>query len=602
MKSLISFHPNDLDNIPPRSFNIIENCVIPRHTTDATRKVKPTSEEFEIYKEYEEGRKQVSYMKLPYRHFADLNRMKPDYRTCSNRYNSPNLLFKEMGRFTRNQEGYDVLTLPAGSVFFKGTPYFHTNMRTPTGEAIEFMWVGNALTAAMYAERYQGGIMVYKTTRDIKLMILSYSNCVNIYGKTPWSSTTHTALSPDTRRALELKFGVGISLKEQVARVREILQLSDDAPLPLYRSRDLRQFTYCAPPIKTRDFGRIENDLVVAEFFRARKSQLGVDGWFSPECFTPFHCRLKEEILIFPSCLELFVKHPLYWKNWFDYLPISRLPAEPFNIQYNYKEQNRGMRIFKYVTMCEDAKPSTAIKKLPDNKRIPLRSKLVYMTYNVFNLEPPNDLVDRDEACRMCSQMIKHQAPDVVALHKFPATHSDLLTTLLGGAYHIGCSHGIAVLVSKHVVTKAPPIEVLDTDSVCFKVGRVSIAAITITDTESYRQHFTTLPIDLFVSAFHINEQSRLTTIKASLDNMPDVILGCMGVLHTSARTLLGQHGFSCETYTRQLKHGTTYNGMIEDHILLKESPHKYTFNALCFGQSPYMPVIGFPSKSVHTV
>lgn len=308
-------------------------------------------------------------------------------------------------RIERNAAGYDVLVLPAGASFFKGTRYFHSDIG-----GLPYVWVGKPLVAVMYAERYSGGVLVYQAARQLRLFVLNHNNLRRMHETTQWDK-----LDPGLRSAFQLKTGMGIPLAEQARRVREYNRLLPDEPLVMHRTRRLWRFTYCTEPVRTRVFGAITNDRAVAQAFLELKAQLGdVDGWYSPESYTPFHCALSEEVMLFlgGEGVRLAPEHPLFWKHWVDKLPLGPggLPDAPFDMHPAYYGANRGLCLLQ----------SLAEQRAASGQRAAAPPAMM-LSWNVWGLRAPNALLTPEQVCDACVALLTSgPLPGVIALQGVP--------------------------------------------------------------------------------------------------------------------------------------------------------------------------------------
>lgn len=613
-QKIIALDSKDLALIPPEEIEVVFDCNQKKDIKiiDPTREQKPSIDEKKIYAKLVLDREPVRHSRLPYQPLRDVNKLKKVFGLCSTRELSPDQLLKDKGKIVTNRKGLKVLRLPKGTVLFKGTRYFNETKLDPSGNEIPFMWVGSPLVATTYAERFHGAIMVYRTNVIVDLLLLNAPNCQKMYDMTPWNLHENAEFSDENvlqtkyRTALELKFGVGISLTEQIKRVRALkseVDQPENPPIMYFQTRRLSRFTYCDYPEKTRGFGNMKNDVNVARFVYTRRKELGVDGWFSPETYSAFHCALTEEVLIFPTCVDILPNHPLFWKHWLQYLPINRLPTSPFDLNHIYTELNRGMQIFKYVTDCEDK--ALTIKRIPSNSQ----NMLSYLTYHVFNLENPNALINKQTSLANCASLIKKLDPDVVSFQIFPIDMIEALRSSLL-SYHI-CEQGhhhsktcIVVLIAKRITENPPSFyELLSTSgrnpskSVLVTFGQYRIVSTAIEDISSYVHSFEIIPMRRFVEAHHFNIEHRSLHITAILYQKPTVILGSLGLLdnETEIKQSLSDASFSIPEYMGKLvDDGTTSDCHVEDFILIKRQSSGYIFKSVPFSQSPHKPVIGY--------
>jgi hypothetical protein len=673
-----------------------------------------------VYAEVEARFKETfDYMAMDVPAIRELDRTrrrvaKARFGACLARADAPGLLYGERGRFVEEPDGsgsggYRVLVLPEGTHFFKGTRYFNDSLRAAggAGAVLPFMWVGNAQTAAMYAQRYQGGLTAYRATRELRLFVLTRENCRRLHAATPWrrrrtrgspedpeeaaAAARYTAegmaeadradrpfydpdapfdpLSPFVRMAFETKFGVGITLGEQARRAAAFRDPSDPA-MPIYRTRRVGRFTYCAHPERTRIFGTGANDRVVAAFFRATAGASGasgaagataggpsirIDGWFSPESFSPFHCGLSEELLLLPELggVAVDAHHPLHWTNWFSSLAplLPRLPAGPFELSAAFHGHNRAFRALRHVLAAEDAVAagpkgptgSTRVSKRSTRRSSGSPSSLRVLTYHANGLRTPNGLVDEPTAAARCAGMVVGARPDVAAIQAVPEEHVAALDALLrqGGlrvlaAVPCGAFEGsrMVVAVAAEVVavtteviewTHLPkeqqqqPSATLPRHSVVVTIGMgrssrsrssrspVRVAFLDASGTAQYHTSMRTavLPFPRFLEAIRSSTAARTEQLRDLLtrtdgaDGVLDAVVGSFGWHRDwdcEERRVLTDAGFvSPPEVAGQGPSGfgpTTIEGWTEDHLVTRCTLSAKKIHTIPFSDGTHLPVI----------
>jgi len=526
---------------------------------------------------------------------------------CVRRSEAPGLLLKDVGRLERDASrtaGLLLFVLPRGTTLFKGTRYFHDDMEQPQAgvdaRALPYMWVGSALTAAMYAQRYHGGIMVYRAERDLRLLVLTRDNCNRVHAATQWRGPVtdadldlmtsfdpdapFDALSPIARAAFETKFGSGIALAEQARRVRGYRVRdggSPDRPLPIYRTRPASRFTYCAEPESTRTFGAGANDRRVAAFIRDRANTIGgaggVDGWFSPESFSPFNCGLSEELLLLPGRggVSLDTAHPLFWRNWIDRLrpTLPRLPATPFDLSPAYFGQNQAFRVLRRVVATEDS------LRAPTGSRKSSKTGLTVLTYNAGGLSTPNRLIGLEAAAARCAGMIVGASPSVAVIQQVPESSAAAIAELITGAgYRLAgqtetmtnpsspassSAHVIMAFVRAAASSEAAAATIAMQEGafVIVNVGGLSIACVDASGTSRFADRAlyadSSKNTGRFVPDAFVAEYRRASSVRsdillaAAINTSADVVVGSLGFfspepgMDPPERKMLEENGFA---------------------------------------------------------
>ena len=280
-----------------------------------------------------------------------------------------------------------------------------------------------------------------------------------------------------TRAAFETKWGAGISLPEQARRVRAYNKLVPGEPLVLFRTRRRGRFTGCIDGKLTREFGAGANDRVVADALRARAAELGIDGWYAPETYSPFHCALSQELLLFcpeaggwEAALRLQPQHPLHWRSWLSRVPglaAGLLPTgepsvvdsdssggdRPFDLSSAYRGRNRAFRVVRHVVSCEGDSAAARWRRVDAAMLLRRQGaagsgpagadRLAVLLYDATGLRSPNAAVDRAESLRRCVAMLRRAAfgpsgpscaLDVAVLLSFPESELAALRSALPAA------------------------------------------------------------------------------------------------------------------------------------------------------------------------
>lgn len=547
----------------------------------------------------------IQYKSLSHPAFANLGRQ---YNKCIKEHERPGLLFERLPGVhrKRNSAGYQVIVIPAGTQVFKGTRYFYDALDK---ERLPYMWVGNSELAMFYASRYSGGCMVFEITRPMELFVLSYENCKRLHAKTNWESVS----TPDAQYALELKMGVGIPLAEQAERVKSYLK-SDE--LMVYRSRPHTRFTYCVSPEKSRLFGAAANDHIMATFLREKRDQLGgIHGWFSPQNYSPFHCALPEEILVFTDtgCLSTNDKHPLWWRNWVNALPLDGrgLPKGDFDLDSKYYLANRNFAVLKTVTLHQDAELTKAICIKSSDLATRITRNPRFISWNVFGLRAPNALLSTHEVADRCAKLCKIRGAHVVVLQRVPFEHLELLQIAFGrhGRYkQIACTeelagHCMVCFAKSSLMTKhAHGLQAHTLSKFGIEIHHPNLhssifAVDVMQDLETYMDgYFTMLPLNALVKAHRANTKkiaSRTSTLyrKSSSSILPMCMLGVLGAEPDVAKIIAKSHRPVLVQDTANQQFAGSMDSCAHSHLVaLEKEPPKVQTQYLQFVNSFHLP------------
>jgi len=229
----------------------------------------------------------------------------------------------------------EVCVIPQGVYLFKGTHNF-INPSLPTPN-LDICWFGNLSIAIQYANRYFGGVNVYKVKKEINLLVLNYNNLKVLFD----NSKQHT------KKIVCLKFGIFCSLTEQVKIIlsqnpswkNEIWLLSEvELDKDIY---NIYKYDHCL-----RNYGNGKNDRLFAkELSKLISNEL--DGWFTYPSLTPFTAigKMPSEVALFNfSKIERDIKSPYDWMQWtknfgIKLLDTNKLIITDKKLAFNFKAQ-----------------------------------------------------------------------------------------------------------------------------------------------------------------------------------------------------------------------------------------------------------------------
>ncbi len=314
---------------------------------------------------------------------------------------SPHTIYMEMGTpITKELDGipYEFLRIPGGTKFYKGMGYFYSTIYKKP------VWTGDKRMAAKWAKRFCGGIMVYKTTRDIDLFVLNKANLhrlrnANIPRNVKDMIDTMYGLDPETGENMNINKRVEQLIGRYAARKKN-----------LYLQNEINGFPPVEPQkllYKAYNFNASRD----VHYYLIETHQL--DGIIFPTGFTPFlNEPLYEEITLSPNCIKIDKQDPLYWENWGLTLP------SPEQFTLNEFSQNHNFKIVDYymddTKVDKPAKPNN-----PNNIRI--------VTYNVHGCISPNANHDIPTTCKMNMDMLMNLDADVIILQEVPHIMLDML-------------------------------------------------------------------------------------------------------------------------------------------------------------------------------
>ena len=454
-------------------------------------------------------------------------------KTCDYRKEFGNLLYSEIGTrvevewtFGQRVHRLQVLRIPAGTHFFKGTRYFYDTLL----RNFKYMWVGNSRVGAGYANRYQGGLMAYRNSRPLDLLIINKSNIEKLFAA--------SVKDGRMRRAFNMKFGVGIDVVGQMKLIQQYNRWDD---MWLYNIKPNLFYTYCKTPQRFRTYGAGYNDRVIADHMHRLFSRADsvIHGWFSDETYTPFNMVSSEELLVFDNGaerLELDKKHPLYWENWLHLIKNKFKVKLPAGFEPRVAFPKGGLNAAMYVT-----------KYAPGGRAASGRGLRV-LTHNVCGLESTDARMTRDAVFNVLLERLRVWDPDVAFIQEFDSAYVERLRagipdrelhdTPNGGASLRLCALirrglGAVVRVSKHAA-KGVPLNSLVADLGKTVVGAVRIVGTRLDPGVPYTDRSGGfLNIDGFMTAFKRNSSRRTAHMRTILREDADILAGDLGFLDT---------------------------------------------------------------------
>lgn len=190
-----------------------------------------------------------------------------------------------------NLDGYQFAHFESGTYFFKGTTWFFDEI--PQTSRI---WVGDYETAKEYLRRYFTGTLAYRTKESVRSFILGKENLDKLHedNETPES----------IKQIIELAFGIGISLEEQIRRTQK--------PVWIHKKRE------CIPGLSVTRYNvhwpRFRH--AQHELFDYIEKRFSCQSTLLPPLASPFVICIMCEITLQPEILEIDKDHPLSWTTW----------------------------------------------------------------------------------------------------------------------------------------------------------------------------------------------------------------------------------------------------------------------------------------------
>lgn len=324
----------------------------------------------------------------------------------------------------------EVCVIPQGVYLFKGTNNFiHSSLPTLN---LDICWFGTLSTAILYANRYFGGINVYKVKKEINLLLLNYNNLKVLFDNS----------ETKCKKIICLKFGIFCSLTDQVKMILSLNpKWNNEIWLLSQIELDKDSYKYYRYEHRIHYYGNGYNDRLFAkELSKLISNEL--DGWFAYPSLTPFFDsgKLSSEVALFNfSKIERDVNSQFDWMQWtknfsIKILDTSKLIITNRKLAFNFNAQ----RYF-----------------IENSKKYNLQNRDI-ITFNTHGLNPINLLQTPMEMIKFIKKLYK--SCKILVLQEVPLIN---LTDIKKLGYCISCPNGsinkslqLCVLTHKKIYLK----------------------------------------------------------------------------------------------------------------------------------------------------
>ena len=478
------------------------------------------------------------------------------------------------------KEGFTICNIPKGTLLFKGMRYFFTKdyeEQYIKNNNIKEIWLGTIKIGAVYADRYQGGLNVYKVKKNLNLLVISnYNNLKKLYKLLKKSNE---------KKAFCLKFGVGCDVNEQIKNILEINRWKDEIWIT---NEIIKEDNYFYNK-KIRQYGIGSNDRVVSKIIKKYLGEI-IDGWISYETYTPYtyHGKLSGEILLFDyNKLSRDTQHPLDWYQWKNELPIKISPN--FMLNSNFMGKNSNFRFTNFYN---------------NHKYKPIKYKNNYkiLTLNVHYLESINEYDTRDDCYKYLIKLLEDIDADIIGLQEFPEKYiKKLKKTKYNIIYTPNGSHNNAlncILLTKHKITKFKIIKQYEGIK-----KRNSIYAIISNKYSVILTHFpigkryNSLNYPELLKIYKTNVKTRIKFLKTLLRYKPNFLIGDMNFnpVDIESKFIRNKTNYSksMKQNIKSIKYSSGYGILVDyilfnNHINIKNPKYK----AIKYPYSDHLPVL----------
>jgi hypothetical protein len=404
--------------------------------------------------------------------------------------------FEDAGKYITKKHAVlgdlEYFVLPADVYLYKGSKWFYDTMPK------KHFWVGDKAIALQFANYNDGGLNVYRSKKDLELLVLNKTNLFKIYNGID---------DPGIRKFMENVYGCGKTVIEQAEYMRKRKAHAFDKIPLVNKNKTLRE--------KVQRLQYIRTDWPTNAIHTHIYEKFNFQGTFLPYFISPFISSYGLEeinINIANQDIDIYIdtENPFYWKNWDLLLPDFN--KFQLNEKYNNKE-------FRALTWYNNK----------DNTNIGAHKGVRILSLNVMNFNSANVLDSPEDVLNMTLALIKKTKPNIIVLEEFESDFFNKIPcvskfkTLNGGG-----TTSLAVFTDQHA--KIRPIEYYGTtfrNSLEIKYRNLKIIA---THLEIGRRYLKGsgdfLDLGSFNEVYNNNYNMREKQLKMLLDKNPDIIIG----------------------------------------------------------------------------
>lgn len=304
--------------------------------------------------------------------------------------------YADEGTIEVDADGYQFVSIPVGTKFYKGTPWFYRDL--DTGKPDQQIWCGNRFIAMTYTLSYFGGMMVFRTRAPLRLFLLNRRNTERLLAD--------PELPQAVRKAVEAWFGVHQSLYNRVLHVARA-NGTPESPAWVYRDfvgvEEARG--EIMPTANIHNTLRESQHTVINYCSRRFGSSTGT---LLPPHISPFRkAPNHEEVTLPPSVVEVLHDDPWSWETWG--LNMARIAGPRGEFKAMEAIRNFCFRLSDWWL-----RPWAPLAP-PD-----VAGSRGLLTWNLHGLRSVNELVSEAEMLRRVAELVDRVRPDVLVLQEVP--------------------------------------------------------------------------------------------------------------------------------------------------------------------------------------
>jgi exonuclease III len=502
----------------------------------------------------------------------------------------------------------DIITIPKSYTFVKGFNSFITpslednyNKNTPKPNALWFS--SRPMYGLIYAIELNGGLNVYKASKDINLAVTNASfintffKALELIHKNNPTNTIYKDMIP----LYKLGFGHDISFKERST------MLAFAKPFGIYMEEwdtmcfDYKEYPWIIENYDYKDIGSLQRmrgirTVIYKYLIMPILLYMGIDGVIVPQHKNPFivHGGIFAQEIIFHSyndCMVRDVNDPLDWTNWKELRKeLPELFPNGFSVNYKLDKRNRDFHMIKWFFNQKKLEKELLDSSVFINNFVKTdESKtLSICTLNVLDFQSIDGTITVPVNISNVSNFAKKLNVDIICLQEVRKKNIDLLVQEMRSAGYLhnskmNQSFGNIIftkLYSKSHLIKEKIIRKVDetngskhASTVVYYPLQVNNLKIATTHLSRGKRYYDILNKAVKEKTIKDNNNYRVEEGRRILDTSddirPDIILGDFNaVLSDPVIKYFYKEGY--KTDNTNVKETNTF-GTIVDHILLSK-------------------------------
>lgn len=450
------------------------------------------------------------------------------YKNLSEKIDKIKLVsLKNHMKYSLDKKFYNInnnFILKKNNYIYKGTRYFYNEEQDKEfNNKVDYAYYGNKYIAFTYANRYNGGLQVYKLKKDIKLFnVTNDQNIINIIKKIKNKIKTDEIFFDNITyrefyKLLKIKYGININKYYQAYNIYKYLRYNDLWLYePKYNSEEYRNSYDKSYTGWYFGAGRIDRYVATGIMKLISNEYDGIcskAGFYSPFFPNP---ALNELIIWNRENLKRKIK------NKYDTMQyIKTLDFDPFKINFNIEYSNTNKN-YKYIYFYNKSK----LEHIVDKSFIKNKNNISIMSLNLNNFQVINKDDTKDFTLKKLNTIFNIYKIDICCLQNIiPYFTQKELDILLNNEYIITNNNlnNLAIIYKKSILINSIYEH---NNALFFNVNNIKFCNIRLNDDNFlYRKGTLLSPKDLY-NEIKKNLSIRIKILNEIINHKPNYLIG----------------------------------------------------------------------------